>query len=495
MKAMPVYIKTDNREMTALLMSNIAGIHRELGNYKRAVHYLEQALAMVEENDIPRAKMKAYHEAAGVNMFMEGGDIDKAFEYEQAVVELGRRYEMKGYEYVGNHALAIIYARNYLDYSKAEERLEECLRLAESFDDPSFLSGAYSLLSSVYREQERWTECDLSASDSWAIDSVSYESAMNTAMNIVIANIHLGNKEKAFRFLKEHNVLWRRFIDTESRRVIADVEAKYETEKKELRIASLEKENQLVLWLSVAGAVVLLFAIISLLYRHRLSVQKRKTAEQHVHRLQQEKQLVATQALLDGETAERSRLARDLHDGLGGMLSVVKLNLKDVKTHSQEDDRPGMARLDRAMEMLDSTISELRRVAHHMMPESLIRYGLRVSLEDFCRVIPGANFQYYGEDTRLDGRLEVLIYRCAYELVNNAVKHAEASAINMQLMIDSGIVSLTVQDNGVGFDPRSVGYGSGLENIRKRISIYNGKLTLVASPGAGTEVTIEIEQP
>ena len=112
---------------------------------------------------------------------------------------------------------------------------------------------------------------------------------------------------------------------------------------------------------------------------------------------------------------------------------------------------------------------------------------------DFCRSIPIADFRFFGEDTHLDNRLEVLIYRCAYELVNNAMKHAEASRTNVQLTVDAHLVSLSVQDDGRGFDPDTVTYGAGFTNIRNRISAYNGKISVYSSPGAGTEVTIEIE--
>jgi signal transduction histidine kinase len=150
-------------------------------------------------------------------------------------------------------------------------------------------------------------------------------------------------------------------------------------------------------------------------------------------------------------------------------------------------------RFGKAMEMLDESISELRRIAHHMMPESLIRFGLQVSLEDFCRAIPIAHFQYFGEDLRLDNRLEVMIYRCAYELINNAIKYAEASNINVQLLVDKSVVALNVQDNGKGFEPGKTSSGSGLENIRTRVSAHNGKMYIRSAQGKGTEVNIEIE--
>jgi signal transduction histidine kinase len=106
---------------------------------------------------------------------------------------------------------------------------------------------------------------------------------------------------------------------------------------------------------------------------------------------------------------------------------------------------------------------------------------------------PGAHFHFFGDDADLDNRLKILIYRCAYELVNNAVKHADASNINVQLMIENGLISLSIHDDGAGFDPEKVIEGSGLENVRIRVASYNGKMNIYSSPGKGTEVSIEIE--
>jgi len=90
--------------------------------------------------------------------------------------------------------------------------------------------------------------------------------------------------------------------------------------------------------------------------------------------------------------------------------------------------------------MLDQSIGKLRRVAHHIMPESLMRCGLKTALEDYCNSIQHVHFQYIGNETRLDNRLEVLIYSAAHELFNNAIKYAQATAINVQLLIDEGII-------------------------------------------------------
>src|SRR5690606_16418992 len=129
---------------------------------------------------------------------------------------------------------------------------------------------------------------------------------------------------------------------------------------------------------------------------------------------------VAVQATLDGEAAERSRLAKDLHDGLGSMLSVVKFNLPQVKGNAILE-AVDVSRFQKALGMLDNSIQELRRVAHHMMPESLLRYGLKVSISDFCDAIPVVSFHYFGDEARLSDKLEILIYRCIHELINNAL--------------------------------------------------------------------------
>ncbi|MDD4009512.1 MAG: histidine kinase [Fermentimonas sp.] len=134
--------------------------------------------------------------------------------------------------------------------------------------------------------------------------------------------------------------------------------------------------------------------------RHRINRHK-------IESLKKEKQLVATQSLLDGETAERTRLARDLHDGLGGMLSTVRFNLSGFKDGNSGAiiESSDVELFNKALNALDESIRELRRVAHNMMPDSLTRYGLKASLTDFCNSISIVKFNYFGSGDRLDSKL------------------------------------------------------------------------------------------
>src|SRR5690606_16270080 len=154
-----------------------------------------------------------------------------------------------------------------------------------------------------------------------------------------------------------------------------------------------------------------------------------------------------------------TRLAKDLHDGLGSMLSLVKFNLPQVKGEAALLESVDVSRFQKAIGMLDDSIQELRRVAHHMMPESLLRYGLKASFTDFCVDIPIADSHYFGDETRLTEKMDIKIYRCIAELVQNALLDAQVSHMNVQLVQDKGRNSFTVQDDGIGFDHKQVSEG------------------------------------
>ncbi|MDH6357956.1 sensor histidine kinase [Parabacteroides sp. PF5-9] len=483
MRALAFSEITGDSGHSMIILSNIAGIYRSLLNNERALHFLEQAKEIAEEIDSQYGKMCVYYDLGHISL--ENKETDKALEYMLEVEELSHILYDKQFEILSLQALSYIYCDGFKAYDKAETYAKESLRVAEDFGSHRLIRYGWLALSDIYLKQRKYKESEATAWKAWEMDSVNFDQGRGITQNIAFANALMGNDDKALEFIEKHKDFYKTYTNKSLQTAMADLEVKYESEKKEIRIHALEKERRFYIWFGVAGLALLLAIMAIMFYRNRLK-------KQQINQLEQEKQLIATQAVLDGEAAERSRLGRDLHDGLGGLLSVVKLQLKDMQSASFVDGQE-VNRFGKVIEMLDESINELRRVAHHMMPESLMRYGLKVSLEDYCRAITIAHFQYYGSTERLDERLEILLYRCSYELINNAIKYADATTINVQLMADNGFVSLTVQDNGKGFDPDQVTSGSGLNNIRTRVSAYNGKMILCAAPGKGTEVSIEIE--
>jgi len=226
------------------------------------------------------------------------------------------------------------------------------------------------------------------------------------------------------------------------------------------------------------------------MYAHN-SRQKQLLAEQRVLQLEQEKQLVATQAVLDGETRERTRLARDLHDGLGSILTGAKMSLLEMRKGATLE-YTDVERFDKTVELLDRSVHEMRRVAHHLMPDSLARFGLKQAMNDFCTHLPSVTFAWYGDDAHLNPNMEIMLYRTLHELVNNALKHAKANQIMVQIIREHDRIAFTVQDDGCGFDPSSTTGDMGLQNIRTRVASLNGILNIDSKAGEGTEVNGEL---
>lgn len=299
------------------------------------------------------------------------------------------------------------------------------------------------------------------------------------------------NYQQAYEYLDEYVAAQTKLTSENVQNRMNLLSVKYETEKKELMISELKDRTNLQRILLIVTGILVLILIGLILMSRRYMKQKADLTKQQLIQLEQEKKLSTIQAVLDGEVAERNRIAHDLHDGLGSLLSVVKLNLQDVKSNACLKEETSILHLEQTIGLLDDSIGELSRIAHNMMPESLMQHGLKTALTDFCNATPLVMFYFFGNDHRIDNKLEILIYRSILELINNALKHADASQINVQLIQESNRTSFTVQDNGRGFDVYTHSRGMGLQNIKKRVAVYNGHVSIVSSQGKGTEVNIE----
>ncbi|MFT4153198.1 histidine kinase [Parafilimonas sp.] len=309
-----------------------------------------------------------------------------------------------------------------------------------------------------------------------------------------------GNYAEAFAAQHISDSIQQAVLNDEVVRSSADLEKKYETEKKEVQIKLQEQQlnkTHIINGILIGSAAILLL-ILALVYRNYTI--KQKLQQQRITELETEKQLAATEAVLKGEEQERTRLAKDLHDGLGGMLSGIKYSLNTMKGNLIMTPENAQA-FERSIDMLDSSIQEMRRVAHNMMPEALVKFGLDAALRDFCNEInqSGAlsiSYQSIGLDnTQLDQTIAITVFRIVQELINNILKHAAAKNAIVQLSRSNEQLAITVEDDGKGFDKeilkRTKGIGWG--NIENRVEFLKGKLDIDASPNKGTSVLIEFK--
>jgi two-component system NarL family sensor kinase len=299
------------------------------------------------------------------------------------------------------------------------------------------------------------------------------------------------------KVLKNTQELETRFSLHEKQREIDDLQ-------KRSRIRELVLRQQHIMN-AVLGGIVAVIILVAFLYRRNYRQKKRlllaagMLQQQRIAELEKEKQLLAAEAELRGQVEERSRLAKDLHDGLGSILSGVKysfINMKENLIITPE----AAAAFERGMGMLDRSIHELRRVAHNMMPEALMKFGLDTALRDFCDSIDQSGAvsltysSYNVNEASIPGTQAVAIYRIVQELVNNILKHAEAKTALVQLIRKDEALSIAVEDDGKGFDPAILkeSEGIGYLNLKNRVAWLNGTIDIQSVPGKGTSVNIEL---
>ena len=323
---------------------------------------------------------------------------------------------------------------------------------------------------------------------------------------------------EAYKYLKQAVTLRDSVNLDNSKKAVAEIENKYQASQKEKAIIQLQKDKEVqVLSLSqkslsikqkstlnyfLTGFLAALMIVGFLVYRnlrHRqqLARQHDELQQQLIRELEKDKQLVAVDSLLKGQEEERSRLAKDLHDGLGGLLSGVKFSLSNMKDNLIITP-DNMAVFERSLDMLDTSIKELRRVAHNMMPEMLTKFGLDEAVKEYCNTVNGTKlvsvkYQSLGMESRPDKAVEIIIYRIIQELLNNILKHAAATETFVQMIREESRLNVVVEDNGKGFDaslPEN-NKGAGWVNIRSRVEYLKGQLDVHSEPGKGTLVNME----
>ncbi len=385
---------------------------------------------------------------------------------------------------------------------------------AKDIDHSESIMSTLDYLSRLSLKQGR-----LALAKKYALENLALAQQTNGKVTKVAALENLsayynkaGDKNNAFAFLQEATALKDSILSATNLKQSSTLAAIYETDKKQKAIFRLQNEKQAQLAAVKHDALfnkIFVGTIVSMLLfgwlaskavknERKITRQQQEIQQQKIKELESERQLLTADSILKGQEEERGRIAKDLHDGLGGMLSGVKLSFVNMKENLVLPAAQ-LSGFERSIQMLDNTIAELRKVAHNLMPESLVRFGLEESLKDFCQSIQTSTgiqvaYQQTGEKRKLATQAQLTIYRIVQELINNALKHAAASRIIVQLSQAPAKTGITVEDNGKGFDPGLLDMkkGAGFRNIKERVYYCKGNLDIHSQPGNGTAVYIEL---
>lgn len=258
----------------------------------------------------------------------------------------------------------------------------------------------------------------------------------------------------------------------------------------------MEKEvYNIVVLLIVGTSVMLLLAgsIVFFVIYYQKKMLQNEVATKELESKYQKRLLVTT---IDSQEKERKRIASDLHDGVGAMLSAAKLNLNMLKTGAIPAEELPDALVE-TKDMIDETIETVRRISKDLLPSSLEVFGLSKAVQELCEKLDNPHTRIHasfsGDALMLSKQNELLIYRMVQELINNALKHAEASRIDVKINWNQP-VTISVQDNGKGFDPNQakgdIKRGVGLYSIENRATLIGGNVIFESQPGAGATVKV-----
>ncbi len=297
--------------------------------------------------------------------------------------------------------------------------------------------------------------------------------------------------------------------NAETQKTTLYLESKYQGEKKEKEIASLQVTNtqRQLMVLSrnrflIIGGIIAVALLLLLSFKYRNSKQKqvitqkeKEVQQQQIQFLEKQQQLVSMQSMINGQETERTRIAKDLHDGLGGLFSTIKMQLSTLKHEEKSLETNEL--FQKSYELVDNASVEVRRIAHNMMPEVLIKLGMVQAVQELCNSINAGkllsvSMQSYGMEQRLNASTEMMLFRIVQELLNNIIKHAYATEAIIQFNRDGDRLSVTVEDNGRGFNMEdSNGKKAGLESVKSRVNYLNGKLSIDSEQEIGTTIMMD----
>lgn len=333
-------------------------------------------------------------------------------------------------------------------------------------------------------------------------DAILSRDAVNrkiTFAQLAAVNEVMGDYKQAHQWMKKTNALGDSLQQQKLLEKMNELEMVLQANEQQATIDRLQQdkvEAELLaknkgLRISVLGIALILSLIIAfLVYRNfekqkKLNQQIQLAHQKKMKDLQRKQQFEASQAILQGEEQERERIARDLHDSMGGMLAHIRMEISSKQVMQTAE----------LTSKIDQSIAEMRRISRNLMPETLKNIGFETAMAELCETMSHANcnvhFEAFGLDHSLPYNVQINLYRIAQEALSNILKYAQATEVILQLSQNENTIQLTVEDNGIGFDIHTITYGMGLKNMENRAKLINATMEIHSVIGEGTTINID----
>lgn len=473
---------------------NVGGIYAALDDFQKAEEYMLQSLEVCLQYGDSLDAAYTYNNLGIINRDLK--NYDKAMEYYLKSQALFNKFgDSSSIAFIINDIGYLFSLTGKLD--SAERYLLDAIAVRERRNERNELVYSYYFLGENYERKgniqlaEKFIIKALNMAIELKNNKQTYEALES------VSDFYARNKmyDSAYSYLQQYNHFRDSLRTIENEQLIEELHTKYETEKKEKKIQEQEfeltKKNYLL-----GGSTVLLLSIILLGYSGYRRYKLQQQAKLQATILKQQE--LSTKAVIEAEENERKRIAGDLHDGVGQMMSAAKINLSSLGSELHFADEQKKQRFENALKLVDDSCSEVRTVSHNIMPNSLLRNSLAAALRDFITKIDTnvlkINLHAEGLNEKIDENIEIMLYRVVQECVNNVIKHSGAETLDITLINDGHEITVTIEDNGKGFDTsdKAKFEGLGLKNIKTRVDYLKGIVEWDSAPGRGTVVSINV---
>lgn len=441
--------------------NNIATIYEQLGNESLFGQYAQLCVAICDSNHFGDLKLMIYANMS--EHYSSRGDSSKAIFYLTQVEKIQKHLiSHKGMVYYGTAGIVYFKLGNY---KKAIPPLCKALGIAKQHQANETIIAIEQKLAQAYT--------------------------------------HVGNYKKANEQYQDYIILKDSLQNLQTRKNVSAYEVKFRTAEKNKKLlqnqiallhqqSEIKRKNILLIGISFC-ALVLIVMLISLFRAYR---QKQKVQQKDMEIFHQEATIGRLQAFIEGEDKERSRIGRELHDGISSMLTAINMNLGAFR--QRHADIYAAKELDNVIKMLQTTGIEIRRTAHDLMPDPIRERSLPYALNDFANSINligtfSLELSCSGYFKILPKGAAIIVYRMIQELVHNIIKHAAASHAGIMVHFENNRIKIITEDDGSGFNPQKIKPGIGLSQLSIRVKAMNGFQSIETQVGKGTKISIAFD--
>lgn len=502
-----------HRGTCAVLINRGNVLYYQEGREREALEQYERALALAQQKGFKDKARRVMKNIGSIRSKLEGPAA--AVEFYREALRMNRADPDRDFE---ARTLASIGSmlNKQKDYAGARKELTEAIRIQEALNDTLARIQSYHYLASTYGGEQIYDSAVAITGRTIELASATglVELQVEAEWKMTELLREMGHHEAAMPHYDAYMALQDSLNAVKNGRLIIATEIQYETEKKQqtIKLQALELDRTQAgkraadVQRNIVGAALLALLLLgALTYRNMrqkqvLTEQRQEISEHKVEQVLRDQELRVVDAVMQGQELERVRIARDLHDRVGSLLSAVKMQFGALEGRIEKVQATAGEQYKRVTDLLDTAVGEVRRISHDMEHGNLATFGLATALEDLRDAVhvPGkleVELNTFGLTDRLDKRLEVAAYRMVQEAVSNALKHAKADHLSIQATRSEALLNLMVEDDGTGFDPEKADGGMGMSNLRSRAAEFNGSVRIDSLPGRGTTVMIDLPLP